>query len=500
MTTGSEKPTRFAELRFLAKHSVVYGIGTMLSRVVAFLMLPLYTSQLTPFDYGVLEIIDTTITMIGLVASMGVAGAMTRFYFDFTDQRDRNRVISTTYLLVSLTAAVIVGCCALASGALSEVLFDSAKFEKYFQVAFPTLLIGLIVDLGQVYLRIHQRSVLYVGISLVNLILSVALNIYFVLYAKEGVFGILLASLITKSLIAIPLTIAVLRQVGLAFSRKLAAEMYKYSLPLIPSELASTAIGYSDRYFINHMLSTADAGIYGLAQKLGTVVHILVTSPFLLTYLPRRFEIAKQDGAQKTLASVFDYHMIVLTVVTVGLALFAREILVIMTTPAYYTAANYIPIIAFSMIILAMKYHFQFGILYSKQTKYMLHVNISSALVHVAFNAALIPFIGLWGALTASVLAYTCSTALSWLKAQPLYRIDYDFSRSLRLFLLALAFVILGSQIQLELASSLATKALLLLLFCLALLFTGIITREERAKAVRSISEFRKRRGQAGTA
>lgn len=494
MSDDQKNSSRFSEIRFLAKHSVVYGIGNMLSRIVAFLMLPLYTSQLTPFDYGVLEIIDTTMNMIGLVAGLGVGGAMARFYFDFADQAERNRVVSTTYILATVTGLCIIGIASLGSGFFAEGLFDDRDFAKHFNVAFASLLIGVIVDLGQVYLRIHQRSIVYVGISLTNLVLSVSLNVYFILVAKLGVYGILLASLITKIIIALPLTIAIFRKVGLAFERRLARDMYRYSLPLIPSELASTAIGYSDRYFINHLLSTAEAGIYGLAQKLGTVVHALVTSPFLLTYLPRRFEIAKQSNAALTLARVFDYHMLVLAIVTVGLSVYAPEILRVMTAPAYYAAGQYIPLIAFSMIVLAMKYHFQFGILYSKQTKYMAHVNIISAIAHVLLNAALIPLLGLWGALTASILAYACNTFLSLKKAQPLYAIAYDFSKLGKLLALVALAIAIGMTIELDLLAGLLAKIVLVLGFCGALVVSGVISKEELAPVRRYCIDLLPRR------
>lgn len=444
---GQKSPgqkSQSGELRFLAKHSVIYGVGTILSRLVAFLMLPIYTRQLTPFDYGVLEIIDTTTGMIGLVAGLGIAGAMSRFYFDFEAPADRRKVVSTTYWLVALTAGAIIAAILPFTSLLADGLFDNPSFSNYFSVALFGLGLGLVIDLGQVYLRIQQKSHAYVLISLANLILSVALNIYFVVYEKMGVMGVLMATLVSRSIIAVPLTVAMLRKVGLRLDWVLARAMYRYSLPLIPSDLASTAISYSDRYFINHYLTTADAGIYGLAQKLGTVLHMLVTSPFLLTYLPRRFEIAKQENAPQIFAATFLYHILVLTALSTVLALFARELLVIMTVPAYYPAANLMPVIAGSMIVLGMKYHFQFGLLYAKQTKRMMYANVASAVAHITLNFILIPWLGLWGALLASVIAYSLNTYLSLVMAREFYAIPYDFRRVTLLMLASAAIVCAG--------------------------------------------------------
>lgn len=484
MSGNTIKGGRFSELSFLAKHSVIYGFGNMLSRIVAFVMLPIYTRHLTPFDYGVLEIVDTTISMIGLVAGLGIAGAMSRFYYDFEEERRRRQVVSTTVILAAATAAVIVALIMPFSGVLATGLFDNAEFAKFFNVALITLFLGLLIDAVQAYLRILQRSTLYVAISLGNLIISVSLNIYFVVFAGQGVFGILLASLIAKILIGVPLLVVLFIRIGCKVDRMLAVQMYKFSLPLIPTELASTAIGYSDRYFINHFLSTADAGIYGIAQKLGTVVHVLITSPFLLTYLPRRFEIAKQAGARALFSDVFYYHMLILIFASTMLAVFAPQLMVVLTTADYYRAADLIPLIAAGMIILGMKYHFQFGILYEKQTKYMMYSNFAAALVHVVLNFALIRYWGLWGALAASLAAYTCSSCLVLFFANRLYPISYEYRRLSLLAVVAIT-VVLASMATQRLDSVLAIlglKVALVLVFFWLLFAAQIISSSERQR------------------
>jgi O-antigen/teichoic acid export membrane protein len=471
---------RFAELSFLAKHSVIYGVGNMLSRIVAFVMLPIYTRHLSPFDYGVLEIVETTTSMLGLVAGLGVASAMTRFYFDFESQQDRNKVVSTTYLLAAATLTVAIAALLPMCGWFAEALFDSEKYSIYFTVAFATLAIGLIIDIGQTYLRIRERSIVYVTISTANLLLSVSLNIYFVVFREFGVLGIFYASLIAKLVICVPLTAVILWKVKLRFDRWLARNMYRYSLPLIPSELAGVAIGYSDRYLINHYLSTADAGIYGLAQKLGTVLHMLITSPFLMSYMPRRFQLGKNPDAPVTFASIFDYHMLVLITATTALAMFGKEILVLMTTPAYYGASTLIPWIAATMVVLAAKYHFEFGILYSKKTKYQMYINVVSAVLHLLLNFALIRMMGLWGALVASLVAFGVRSALClWISAR-LYPIPYDFGRTARLVAIAVAVAAAGLMLEGGNWQDIFVKLVLLAAMPVLIVLTGVVPPHEQ--------------------
>lgn len=473
------------ELKFLARHSVIYGIGTILSRLVAFLMLPIYTRQLTPFDYGVLEIVDTTASMIGLVAGLGIASAMSRFYFDFDTPSGRGKVVSTTFWLLLVTASIVIACLLPFTPVLAGALFDVATFSTYFQIALFGLGLGMLIDLGQVHLRIQQKSHVYVLVSLGNLLLSVTLNIYFVVYEQMGVKGVLLATLLARLVIAVPLTTAMLRQVGLKLDWQLGRSMYRFSLPLIPSELASTAISYSDRYFINHYLTTADAGIYGLAQKLGTVLHALITSPFLLTYLPRRFEIAKQALAPQIFAATFRYHLLVLGGLSVVLALFARELLIIMTAPAYYAAADLMPVIAAAMIVLGMKYHFQFGLLYARQTRLMMYANLASAAAHVILNFVLIPVLGLWGALLASLAAYSLNTYLSLAMARAFYAIPYDLRRMSGFALVSVLVVCIGVVPHWPLWTGVAVKSALVALLVVAVGKLGLVSPQQVSAVLR---------------
>lgn len=95
------------ELKFLLTHSSIYGLGTIISQAVAFLMLPLYTRYLTPQDYGILELIDTTNMLIGIIVTLGIARGMSRFYYEEKERSYKYSVISTTYIIF-ISASLIL--------------------------------------------------------------------------------------------------------------------------------------------------------------------------------------------------------------------------------------------------------------------------------------------------------------------------------------------------------------------------------------------------------
>lgn len=472
-----------SEYRFLLKHSTIYGIGNILAKIVSFLMLPLYTRYLTPTDYGVLELIDVTTGMLGIVIGVGVAQAMGRFYYDSEDPVHRARVVGTIFLIV--VGAAGAGFVALypTTGLLAHLILDAEDYATLFVVSFASLALGMIIDVGQVYWRVTHRSTLYIAVSILNMVVAVSLNIVFVAVLEQGVLGILYAGLITRLVIGVPIVIIIVSKVGLHWDWPLAKGILQYALPLVPSQLANTVVNYSDRFFIKHFVSIQDAGIYGLANKLGTAIHMLITSPFIMAFQPRRFEIANRPDAPRILSKVFDYFQIVIVSTGLVLCVFIDEVMKVMTTPDYYRAGNLVPLIVLTMVIFSMRYHFEFGILQTKKTKYYMYINIVASVVHLLANLVLVRQLGLWGALYASLLAISLHSILIGIVGLRLFPIDIRFWKNAKLLLVAAGVYLLSRVVVADaVAVTVAYKLSLLAVFALSLRALDILDAKELAQ------------------
>lgn len=442
-------------------------------------MLPIYTRFLTPTDYGVLEIAEATTSMLGLVASIGIVAAMSRFYFEQDRQEDRNAVVSTVVWLVVFSATIMALCLIPLTTVLSSILFESTDYSRLLALAIVGLAIGLVVDTALMYCRVINWSGLYIVTSLATLIMSTALNVYFIVIVQYGPIGMIYATLISRLIILVPLVVWMSLRVGLRYRSTLATDMIRFSLPLIPADLAHTIVGYSDRFFINHFVSTAAAGMYGIAMRFGTILHVLVTSPFITSFLPRRFEIARDKGAPGIFASIFDAYSFVILVLTTGISVFSYEIVAIFTEERFHNAALYIPAASLGMVILGFKYHFQFGIFYRKKTTVSMYINIFSMSIHLLSNYLLVPRFGLWGAISAFLVATTINVLLYLIYGQKYFRIPYDWIRLLKLTVASLiafyASTFVGfSSIYVDIAA----KTAIFLLYSGALFCLGLINLE----------------------
>src|SRR5262245_55146979 len=153
-------------MRHLLKDSAVYGIGIVLSRLVGFVMIPVYTRVLTPADYGVVEAVTRLADVFGLILALGVAGSLLRFYHEASDAEDRRALVSTARLL--LAGATVLGMLALIPAApwLTRLTFGDAQHETLVRLTMAGMLLTSFIQLPLTVFRAQGRPWRFTLISL----------------------------------------------------------------------------------------------------------------------------------------------------------------------------------------------------------------------------------------------------------------------------------------------------------------------------------------------
>ena len=467
------------KVKFFFKHSSIYGIGAIVGQAVGFLLLPLYTRYLTPADYGVATIIDLTMAAAGVTAASSIINAMARFYYDYEDENQRKRVVSTTFWMIGLFALIFSPVLYWGAPSLSILFFHSEDFLPHFRIAVLAFFFGIQVDCGMFYLRLRAQSVRFIIFSLSNLALLISFNIYFIAVRETGLIGIFYSMLLTRLLLFIVVAIPILIRVGVSFSGSLAGKILKFSWPLSLSDWFRLGVNESDKYLINFFFSPFETGIYTIANKIGTAVHALITVPFLQSFVPKRFEFMKAADAREVYARILNYYLLIIGSASLILSLFAKEILVIMATEKFYEAADYIFLFISAWIILGVRYHFETGILIEKKTKYFAYINGCTGVMTIGMNYFLIGRFGLWGALWALNISQVATTLSFYIISQRLYRIPYNYQFMMKLFGMVLFFWLVAKMVPMHnLALSIMVKIVLLGLYFSGLFLLGLIDRE----------------------
>ena len=422
------------EAKVVVRHSAIYGLANVMDRAVGFIMIPVYTRFLTPADYGTLELIYMTTTLISLVVGMGIESAVSRFYFDYKDDKSRGLVVSTATLGYGAFAAAIVALLFPFSGQMAAQILESSDQSVWFQIALITLGVNFVLPISQAFLRVRQQSTFLMVTQVARTALTLGLNVYFVVVLEMAVTGILLASLITASLFTVVLTAYTLSRTGLRMKWSLLMQMAKFGLPLIPSNIAAYIVQASDRYFVKEYASMSMTGIYSIGYKFGTLVHQFVTAPFIQIWIPRRFEYFDKEGAEQIYARIFTYFCAVSVFGGLMISLLSKEVIMIMADEAFWPGYKIVPIIVLAYVAFSFHYHFNIGILMKKATKYIAYINVANGALNLALNFILIRYYDMWGAAIATLICFLFKAALTHYFSNRMYKIVIEWRRVLTLF------------------------------------------------------------------
>jgi len=225
---------------------------------------------------------------------------------------------------------------------------------------------------------------------------------------------------------------------------------------------------------MQHTLGRLLGFLYGLAAYLVFFVTILYAIGFVTgLFVPKTID----TGTVVPLAEALIVNLLLLS-------LFAAEVLLLMTAPAFHTAVSFIPMAALAMVVLATKYHFAYGILREKKTQFHMYINTSTAVLQILLNFFLIRWIGLWGAVLAGLLAYATKSVCYLTISQRLYPVPFELGKFLSL-LAGSAVLVAFADLTLGLTwTGFAVKCLLAVIATVLPLALGMLTKGDLARAI----------------
>lgn len=473
------------QLKSILKHGGIYGLGRILSRAVGFLMIPVYTRYLTPVDYGVIELIDLFLTVLGLMVANGINSSIFKFYYHYDDEKQKHQVVSTALLTVTAIGLVLAGGGLLLSGSVSRLLFSSGDYSLFVQLAFLTFFFNLMGDMPMGYLRARQKSVLYSAVSLGRLGFEVTMNIVLVVVMQMGLKGVMITQLVSSVIFSTFLAAVTFRETGFGLSREKALKMLRFGLPLIPSNIGMFIINNGDRFFLKHFGTLEDVGVYSLGYKFGYMVSYLALQPFMLIWDAKMYEIAKLPGAERTYGRIFTYLVLIMCFAGLAMSLFIRPVVHLMTAPAFWAAAEIVPLIVLAYVFQAFYYFFQVGLYLKGRTEQVGGIILATGAATVVLYYFLIRSHFVMGAAIATVLSFLILSTLMLLVSQRAFRVEYEWGRVSRAAGIALGLYLLHLLVPVEpVWISLAADLLLLATYPLLLFFLGFFNDSEKNAAV----------------
>jgi O-antigen/teichoic acid export membrane protein len=445
-------------LKELLRHSAVYGLGSIVARIVGVLLLPLYTRYLSPGDYGLIETLVALSAVLAALVAQGMKSAFFRFYFDSPDDERRLLVVRTAfwYVMAAATAVLILG--VALSGSISWVLFGTHDHAGLVAASFVGLWAAMNYEQMTSLFRVEQRSTAYVAATLSNVGVTIAATVLLVVVLDKGPAGVIVGNFTGTLIVYAALLVYRRRRLGFQFDRSLYRAMNRFGLPLVPSAVALWLTQFSDRFFLVKLADAHEVGLYSIGVRIASAIVLLLTA-FRMAWPAFAYSIDDDREAQRTYSFVLTYVVFVTCWLALALGLLAPWIVRLIATPPFYPAENVVAPLAFGVAAFGAYVVVQIGTGRARRTASNWLVTGLAAAVNVALNLALIPSFGRVGAATAMVSAYTLLfLAMAW-RAHRVFPVDYQWRRVATLAAAAVGLTVLGKALGAPFAVALALIA-----------------------------------------
>ncbi len=432
-------------LKTASTHTVIYAFGNLSAKLTGFILLPLYTSNISVADYGTLGLIETVSQFLSAFLAFSLPTALLRWSSSEKSIQSQKSIVFTV-LIASLGILGVFNLIAYPlTGVLNKLLvWDDPRFAFYLMLSFPVISFDILNLLVLNLLRFHERPGLYIIINTIKLALILSLNVYFIAYQGRGVDGIILSQFIGSlalNLLSLPFLI---RNLVPKFNFKLLKEMMAYGFPLVFASVSALVLSLGDRFVIDFFLTKEDLGVYTLGYRIGGVINVFILQSFQLGFLPFAYKMHEAGDSSRFFAKVLTYFTFVLVLSALALSVFARETIITFApdNAGYWSAYIVVPLISLSFVIKGLQYYFSLGLHYVKRTSYNAWIVIVSAVVSLGLNFILIPVIGIMGA---AITINIATLVMAWLYlhySQKFYPIPFEYRRIGLLFVVG--FVLFG--------------------------------------------------------
>ncbi|GEN49053.1 lipopolysaccharide biosynthesis protein [Ligilactobacillus pobuzihii] len=414
----------------LIGNSVIFAIGNFGSKMMQFIMVPIYSYTLSSSQFGKTDFLTTFVTLIAPIVCLDMYDAVFRFSLDSNEDKEK---IFSTGLIFTLLASII----SIILGFLLEPLIHG----------YPVKLTGLLLVFTMLYslMSNYVRAVGHVKkfavAGIINTFVMGILNIFLLVVLKQGISGYLISMIIALFVAILYISISTNIYSHFSFNKWNTIkfkEMIRYSVPLIPNTLAWWLNSTSDRFFIIMFLGSGANGIYAMSSKIPNMLSTL-TNIFFQSWQMSAVEEYKSRDSRQFITNVFEYFLSFIFFVSFALITVIRPLFDIILSDQYYVGWKLTPLILLTVIYSSLSGFL--GTMYtaSKRTGPIFITTLVGAIVNVILSVFLIPKVGTYGAAISNIISFLIVTLI---RLKDIYQQDKIDPNFLKIMLLHLVYAI----------------------------------------------------------
>ena len=442
-------------IKRLAGQTAIYGIPTILGRVLGYLLVPLYTRVFLPEAYGTVNVFYAYASLLKVILTYGMETA----FFRFTEQEsDKERVFSTGMISLLTSSIVFLLLVSLFSGSVARWI-DYKDYKNYIIWFGWILTLDAICSIPFARLRAQNKAKRFATINMINISVNIGLNLFFILlcpyilkhndnnamahlinlvYRSDwGIEYIFISNLIASSvtlLLLLPQMVVIKWEIHPDLWKK----MFFYAFPLLFAGMAGIVNETFDRLLLRYLLpfskdiATYQVGIYAACYKISILMTVFIQA-YRYAAEPFFFSQAKEKDAKVVYARIMDYFIIIVSLIFLVTMVYLDDfIMPILVGKKYWEGRGVIPVLMLANLFLGVYYNLSIWYKLTGKTGWGAWLSLIGAVITLILNFWWIPLssshliYGYYGSAWATFICYGSMMILSYLIGQKYFPVQYN--------------------------------------------------------------------------
>ena len=415
----------------LLKNTVIYMVGNFGSKILTFLIVPLYTHYLSTSEFGTYETIVSILGLISPLCILAIHEGILRWLLGSFEKR--GEIISTgasIYLILICITEMII------------MIFSIITHWKY-SIFFGLLLLGSTLQtVLQFSARGLQSNKVFAFSGIIYTTVMLLLNLVCVIIIRMNIIGMFISSIIASFVSVLYIGVSLKNTVSIQkklINKTVAKDMLKYSILLVPNDISWWIMSISDRIMLSYMINPSATGIYSIACKFPSIISILHTI-FYQAWQEQAVLEYKSEDRDQFYTKVFNTYMKLALCVVLVLIPLSKWVIITFINASYQSGYIYLGLLYLGAIFSSFSGFYGTGYISAKDTKNAMKTTFIGAVVNVVINIILIPIIGIWAACLSTFIGYCIVWIIRVKQTRKYFLIKVNWSVFMILFSLNVIF------------------------------------------------------------
>lgn len=438
------------EAKRVFRDSIFYVIGSVAESAIAFLLIPVYTTYLTTGQFGILELMNLTILLIGAVVSGPLCGALARFHHSPEFETRSDELLFNLLVVLVGKIVFLAGLFWLAGPWLCQWILGTDRYLSVVRMYSVVLMLTPLSAFLSVYIQWRQLAWYYVLVAVGRGVVMFGVVLWTLRNLDNGVEAVVWGYICSMGFLVLMFALVLLRRIKPRFNPSLLKKPLTIGYIQVFGEYSSIMIQSGDRFVLRAFMSLDMVGVYSLGYRMAGVLNLLVVSPLKMALTPWILKQEKNPDYQRSLIRKLSLpYLAWATLVGLVVSLWARSFVMLLgRQEAYWSAWVIIPLISLAYVQHGLGNLVGMGMVMKNKSVHISGTMLVVAGVNLLLNIVLVPFFGLMGAAVATVAAYFLWNCLKIHYSAKFYDLHFDIIRMVQIIVCAVAVYLAAYMLQ----------------------------------------------------